>query len=181
MAVKLSDVLSVSQSELAALLDITAARVSQLTTEGVCIKAPKGGYRLHESVRNYIGRLRKGDSKSADAKERLMLARAELAEMEAKVRSGELIQVADVERHWTDLMLNFRQRMLSLPHRAAPMAAADSDVKSVHALIEGLVNEALQELETSEIDLHRSATAAGDETRGRRRKAAAAPENLGVG
>ena len=90
--------------------------------KGCSSKPPGGGYRLHESVRNYIGRLRNREAtKSADAKERLLVTQAELAEMEAQQRAGELVAVADVERHWTDLVAHFCQRML---FAAAPGGAA---------------------------------------------------------
>ena len=82
---------SQSAEVLAKLLDLTERRVRQLSAEGVIPKAARGRYEVVGAVRGYIRYLRdlalKGDLGTADygiERARLVKARADLAEMEAK-------------------------------------------------------------------------------------------------
>ena len=60
-----------------------------------------------------------------DHKRRLLKARADIAEFESLPLSGELVHVGQAEKTWTDAVANFRQRMLSVANKAAPLNAVE--------------------------------------------------------
>ena len=83
---------------IARLLDLSERRVQQLSREGVIPKAERGRYDLVGAVRGYVAYLRdlavKAQAGAPDfgvERARLIKAKADLAEMEADGRRGELL------------------------------------------------------------------------------------------
>ena len=68
------------------------------------------------------------------------------AELDLKVRRGELLEREEVERRWGALLTTFRNRMLLLPDKVAPRAAVLDSVLECRALLEREVKEALSAL-----------------------------------
>ena len=83
---------------IARLLDLSERRIQQLSREGVIPKAERGQYDLVAAVRGYVAYLRdlavKAQAGAPDfgaERARLIKAKADLAEMEADGRRGELL------------------------------------------------------------------------------------------
>jgi hypothetical protein len=109
-------------------------------------------------VRGYIRFLRDRainadvkEGEEGDHKKRLMGARADIAEHEAKRLSGELVPVAHVARVWIDAAANVRARLLSIPQKTAPLVSVETDIERCHAVIETQIHEALSELAGVEV------------------------------
>ena len=93
---------------IARLLDLSERRIQQLSREGVIPKAERGQYDLVGAVRGYVAYLRdlavKAQAGAPDfgaERARLIKAKADLAEMEADGRRGELLPADAVEAAWT--------------------------------------------------------------------------------
>jgi phage terminase Nu1 subunit (DNA packaging protein) len=147
---------------IAKLLELTPRRINQLVQEGVIPRpASRGRYELVGAVQGYIRYLRQlnigeemdsqGGSEVAHRK-RLTKARADIAEMEVERLSGSLIDVSSVEHAWQMAGARFRQRILSIPHKVAPIVAAEDDIDTCHALLEEHCHEALRELANADVE-----------------------------
>lgn len=146
-----------SLSIIAKLLMLTERRVNQLTQEGVIPKVERGKYDLVASVQGYIRYLKERSLGSGLAddeyehKKRLLKARADLAEMEAAQLSSQLIRAEVAEKVWVDVCARFRQKALSVPPKAAPLVAVETDASICYEIIESFLYEALAELAATEI------------------------------
>ena len=96
----------------AAWLGLTERRVRQLRDEGVISEKQPGLYDLQATVTKYITFLRNGSGKINLNDERAGLTRAkrEAAEMENKLRMGELHRTQDIEAGLKTVFLNIRER-----------------------------------------------------------------------
>ena len=117
-----------------------------------------------------------------EARTRKVNAEAEIAELElAKVR-GELVVVDDVIKAWESVLMAVKAKMMSVPTKAAPVVASEGEAGKCQAVIEDLVREALEELESYDPKVNPTAAnvessedgAEGDE-------AAAAPKRQRMG
>ena len=138
---------------IAKLLDLSERRVQQLSREGVIPKAERGRYDLVGAVRGYVAYLRdlavKAQAGAPDfgvERARLIKAKADLAEMEADGRRGELLPAEAVEAAWTAVLARLRARLLVLPDRLAPLCVEETTIAGVRDQIRKAVREALDEL-----------------------------------
>jgi phage terminase Nu1 subunit (DNA packaging protein) len=83
----------------------------------------------------------------------LTKARADIAEMEVERLAGTLVDVLSVENAWTAAGTRFRQKVLSIPHKAAPVLAAEEDIDTCCAILEEHVHDALRELSNLDVDV----------------------------
>jgi phage terminase Nu1 subunit (DNA packaging protein) len=70
-----------------------------------------------------------------DHKSRRELAEAQLAELELREKTAELVQRDVVARETFTLFRTLRDRILGIPDRIAAIIAAESDTAKVHALL----------------------------------------------
>ncbi|MDP2358362.1 MAG: hypothetical protein Q8M31_20210 [Beijerinckiaceae bacterium] len=152
---------------IAKLLILTERRVQQLAREGILPKADHGRYELVPVVQAYVKYLRdraigaETPGEDGDHKRRLMKARADIAEFEAQRLSGDLVPVDQVEKTWTDIVARFRQRMLSVAPKAAPLVVVETSIDAAHDIIETLIHEGLAELAATRVEDLPSAEARG--------------------
>lgn len=145
---------------IARLLDLSERRVQQLSREGVIPKAERGRYDLVGAVRGYVAYLRdlavKAQAGAPDfgvERARLIKAKADLAEMEADGRRGELLPADAVEAAWIAVLARLRARLLVLPDRLAPLCVEETTIAGVRDQIRKAVREALDELATQRIGI----------------------------
>ena len=80
--------------------------------------------------------------------------------MENRVRKAELLEVGDVEKAYSTMMMNFRSRILALPQKMAPaIVALEGEEQQVQDLLQAELEEALETLSKPEEAL----AALGDE------------------
>lgn len=146
------------RDDLATLLLLTPRHVGKLAERGILRRHSSGRFDLVPAVQGYIQHLRKangfGDElgNAAEHKLRLLKAKADLADMEAKKAAGEYIAVDEVERTWADIVTRFRQRTLHIAHRAAPLVAVESSATACHKTIDALIHQALTELASTQVE-----------------------------
>jgi hypothetical protein len=80
----------------------------------------------------------------ARAKERVY--KAQIAEMKAKLTSGELVEVAKVKSEWSQIVTNVRSKLLTMPSKLAATALGAGTYAEMKELIDEAVHEVLQEL-----------------------------------
>jgi len=129
-----------TQAQVAVLLGLSRRRLSQLDAEGAGPpRDPDASYPIAE-----LGVWLRRNVTDPD-RARLKKAQASLAELDLREREGGLHATAQVEAHWSGMVLSFRSRALNLPHVAAPLVAGKS-MPEAQATLQGLVNEMLEEL-----------------------------------
>ena len=77
---------------------------------------------------------------------RLARAQAETAEVNLKKMKGLLIPADTVTKHWENMFLAFRAKILGIPPRAAMVAINATSVEDVEDSMETFLVEALEEL-----------------------------------
>lgn len=86
------------------------------------------------------------NSEFDDQRERLAAAQAEKVEMDNAVRRGQLADMNDVVRTWTDHIAAARAKLLSLPTKLSPQITNVADAAIIAAAIRSGIYEALAEL-----------------------------------
>lgn len=150
--------MEVNQKQLSAILGVTDRRIRQLINEfGLFQSYEHGGkrekrYDLGKCVQEFIqyqvdAEMNRGASLN---KEQVSTEHEEIKKkismLKLKRLRRQLHAAADVEEFLTDMLVNFRDRLLSIPQKAAPILAAEDDVNKILSLLEGEVCEALDEL-----------------------------------
>lgn len=133
-------------------LNLTERRVRQLRDEGVIREKRPGLYDLVDTMTRYIKYIGAG-SKADLNYERAKLTKEKriAAETENRVRKAELLEVGDVEKAYSAMMMNFRSRILALPQKLAPaVVALEGDEQQVQDLIQAELEEALETLSHAE-------------------------------
>lgn len=148
---------TVTQSQLARALDVSKQRVNQLIDEGVVIRdeqATNGQVMLFESLQNYFlsRNVNAGDDNVNFWKERGLheKAKRELAELKLAKSRGELYDASIVEQTLSEILTNFRSKILGLPSKYAPQLDGKTrgDIyQTLTNAVEELLTELADELE----------------------------------
>ena len=115
---------------LAGLCGLSLSQVRTKAAEGVFVRTRKGRYDAHQSVTNYILRLRESASRAGrpgdeptdpHKRERTRLAReqADATALKNAQLRGELVPVAETLRAWQIVLRDVRAGMLAVPSRYA--------------------------------------------------------------
>ena len=138
------------------LLKLTERRVQQLAKDDIIPKAERGKYDLISSVHGYIDFLKAkagGDFTAEDViknKNKLMKAKAEIAEIERMKATGELIPKEEVKSTWLELINKVKQKLLSIPNKIAPIVVAIKNTNEIKLILQDKIYEALYEISSDE-------------------------------
>lgn len=129
-------------------LDVTERRVRQLRDEGIIREKRPGLYNLVDAMTRYIKYVNAGSKVDLnEERAKLTKVKREAAEMENRARKAELMEVGDVEKAYSTVMMNFRSRILALPQKLAPaVASMEGDQQQIQDLIQAELEEALETL-----------------------------------
>ena len=133
----------------AAWLGLTERRVRQLRDEGVIAEKQPGLYDLQATVTKYILFMRNGSGKVNlnDERAGLTKAKREAAEMENRVRMGELHRTEDIETGLKTMFLNIRGRFLALPAKLSPtLSSMGGDQAGIFDEFKRAIDEVLEEM-----------------------------------
>lgn len=147
----------VNRSELAEVFGKSLPTISTWITKGcpVVERGRRGKEWVFDTadVANWLEQVAvtniQGDTSKLDmdeAKRRKTAAEAALAELDLAKARGEVIESATVEKAWSDLILSFRAKVLSVPPKMAPMLIVAGDVAEIERLLDDSLREALTEL-----------------------------------
>lgn len=140
--------------EIAKHIGVTPKYVQDLINEGVIERKDRGSYDINECRNAYIKKLREsaagransGDLNLTDERARLAKEQADAKEMENAINRGELVYIEDVAKRVEVALSKVKIKILAIPTKVAPEAAAADNAKDVQALIERHIIEALNEL-----------------------------------
>ncbi len=150
--------MDVNQKELAAILGVTDRRIRQLRDEfGLFTHGRTEGkktknYSLEKCVPEYINYRLEAEARQGTT----VVREKEQAEHEQikkkisilKLRKlrGELHEADDVEEFLTDMLMNFRNRILAVPQKVAPLVISEDDINIIIDILEKELFGALDEL-----------------------------------
>lgn len=149
---------TVAAGVLAELLGVTDRRIRQLAEEGILLRTSKGRYLLAESVKNYIKTLKittdikNGDEVEDDIPdleiERGLHERVKRKQSELKLAlmKGELHKSNDVQSVMSDMLSNFKSKLLNLPSKISPMLVGKENVGEIKDVLTNEMHTALKEL-----------------------------------
>ena len=138
------------------LLKLTERRVQQLAKDDIIPKAERGKYDLISSVHGYIDFLKAkagGDFTAEDViknKNKLMKAKAEIAEIEKMKATGELIPKQEVKNTWLELINKVKQKLLTIPNKVAPIIVSIKNTNEIKLILQDKLYEALYEISSDE-------------------------------
>ena len=164
---------------IAKLLKLSERRIQQLAKEEILPKAERGKYDLISSVHGYIDFLKAkagGDFTAEEVlknKNKLLKAKAELAEIEKMKATGELIPKEEVKRTWLELVQKVKQKLLSIPNKVAPVVVAVKSINEIKLILQDKIYEALYEISSDErgarkdIKSNKTTSSSNDKSMGR--------------
>lgn len=154
---KVEDINSVTVSAgvLANLLSVTDRRIRDLAQEEILVRVKHGRYDLAQSIKNYILHLKtnndikevKDENLDWD-KERALheIIKREKTELQVKVMKGELHYSKDVEKVMTDMLITFRNKIMNIGSKIAPMVISRTDLNVIEDIVNDECVSALEEL-----------------------------------
>ena len=140
--------LNVTSSELSKVLGITQRRVQQLEVEAVLVKTVDGKFELSKNIESYYTwKLQPSSNANYDNEKALHeKAKREKAEMiNAKVRR-QLHDAKDIEQVMTNMLVNFRSKMLGLPSKISGKLVRQKSINIINHELEKAIKDALSEL-----------------------------------
>lgn len=131
-------------------LGITERRINQLRADGIIREYRENLFILSGAVQDYIDYIKNGstaDGTDYNA-ERALLAKAkrENQELDLKIKKKELHESADIERIITDMLINFKSRLMAIPSKLSPVLAKKTDNAEIFNILRESIEEALTEL-----------------------------------
>lgn len=148
----------VNQKELAAILGISDRRIRQLKNEfglfsrGLADEKKQKNYILEKCVPEYINykietEVKQGTNYNKEKEqaehERI---KKKISILKLRKLKKELHEANDVEEFLSDMLLNFRNKLLSVPQKAAPLIVSEDDVNIIIDILEREVFQVLEEL-----------------------------------
>ncbi len=137
-------------AHLAKLFNLTERRCQQLAADGIIPKSERGKYHLVESVIGYVKFLQErayGKSEtlrdSHSERTRLIMHKANLAELEHAERTGALISAEGVYSQDFQIGHILKTNLLSIADRVSAVLAAETCAAACHKVIYDEVNESL--------------------------------------
>lgn len=145
----ISDVVC-TQSQLAKALTLSQPRINQLIDEGVVVRdesSKNGAVMMLDSLRNYyLSKNATGDNVNFWKEKGLHeKAKRELAEVKLSKTRGELYESTTVESVLSELLTNFRSKLLGLPAKFATQLEGKNRAE-IYAALTSAVEENLAEL-----------------------------------
>ncbi len=150
--------ITVSAGVLGKIIGVSDRRIRQLADEGILTKVSSGRYSLQESLHSYILNLRvandadRGQKELEDkldyALEKAMHERVKrhMSELQYALMKGNVHRAEDVEAVMTNMLTNFKTKILNLPSKLTPLLVNRSDKKYILELLTNEFGEALEEL-----------------------------------
>lgn len=133
-------------------MDISERRVRQLRDEKVIAEVRPGLYDLIDANHRYINYLRKRNPESEDVidynteRAKLVRAKRKSEEYELQLKEQRLHASEDIEVVMTDMLANFKARLMAIPSKLAPVLCKKTDRAEIFRLLKEHIDEALLEL-----------------------------------
>ncbi len=145
--------MNVNQKELANILGITSRRVRQLREEGFFSFAENGKkYNLEKCVQEYIDYKVKAETNTGTSIDREKeqaeheQIKKNISKLKLRKLKKELHEASDVELFLNEMLINFRNRLLSIPNKVAVQILGEEDINIIIEILLKEITESLEEL-----------------------------------
>jgi len=136
------------------MLDLSERRVRQLKDQNIITEysGKPGLYELIPTVHAYVNYIRKRNPESEEnidyntERARLVKAKRQNEEYDLRVKERDLHSAADIEAVMTDMLINFKSRLMAIPAKLSPTLSKKTDKAEIHRILKDSVDEALSEL-----------------------------------
>jgi len=158
---KITDDTTVSTTELARVLGLSARRIQQMAQDGTVPPATKGRFRLNDSVQRYItfitgNKLSEDEQKTEKARRlaevQIKAAKASVAKLEASELQGKMHRSEDVQAITEDMANSMRELLLGLPGRLAVDVANARSAAETAVIIKEAVHGIMREMSKYQYD-----------------------------
>lgn len=147
-----------SLEQVAQVLNMTPQMVNRHVKQHGMPRISRGEYDLVKCVHWYIAykdqqikEARRGTETEAQARQRLIIATANLREVDLAKACGDLIDIEVAQTLWQRLAVSFRNKILLLPTKLAPQVITCKDPSEAQSLMELEIHEALHDLSSGTI------------------------------
>ena len=133
-------------------LDMTERNVRTLRDKGILTEYKPGLYDLKTVTKQYINFLRQKNPEAEEKvdynteRAKLVRAKRENQELELQLRKNELHTTEDIEKALTDMLVNFRTKLMAVPAKLSPIMAKKKDQTEIFKLMKTAIDETLEEL-----------------------------------
>lgn len=137
---------------IALILDVSERRVRQLRDEKVIKENRPGLYEFMPTVHAYINFIRDNNSDSEEhlnyKTEQALLIRAKRKneEYDLQLKEKELHSSEDIELVITNMLINFKTKLLAIPSKLSPILSKKDDKAEIYEIIKQAIDEGLNEL-----------------------------------
>lgn len=145
--------MNVNQKQLASILGITARRVRQLREEGFFSFVEEGKtYNLEKCVQEFIEykvQAETNKSKTIDVEKEKAeheMIKKNISKLRLRKLKKELHEASDVEMFLSEMLVNFKNRLLSIPNKLAVQVLGEQDINRIIELMNKEMLETLEEL-----------------------------------
>jgi len=141
-----------SSKAIARFLDLSDRRVRQLRDEKVIEEASPGLYELIPTAHKYINYLRKRNPESEEyldyntERAKLVRAKRRSEEYDLALKEGQLHRSDDIELVMTDMLINFKARLMEIPAKLSPTLCEKNEKADIYKILKDSIDEALKEL-----------------------------------
>ena len=148
-----------SLEQVAEVLNMTPQMVNRHVKQHGMPRISRGEYDIKKVVHWYIDYkdqqikdARRGTETEGQARQRLIVATADMREVDLAKACGGLIEIDVAQTVWQRLAVSFRNKMLLIPTKLAPQVITCKDPSEAQTLMETDIQEALLELSQGKID-----------------------------
>ncbi len=145
--------MNVNQKELANILGITSRRVRQLREEGFFSFTENGKkYSLEKCVQEYIEYKVKAETNTGTSIDREKeqaeheQIKKNISKLKLRKLKKELHEASDVELFLSEMLINFRNRLVSIPSKIAVQILGEEDINRIIEILQKEMYETLEEL-----------------------------------
>lgn len=143
----------VNQKELSQCLGISTRQIRNLKSEGLFqTEKNSRGYMLEKCVQEYINFKINAEMgrRTSISKEQIQAEHEEVKKQISRLKlrklRRELHEAADVEYFLSDMLIRFKNRLMSIPSKLALVIAGETDINKLMVLIQKELLDALEEL-----------------------------------
>ena len=150
--------ITVSAGVLSKIIGVSDRRIRQLADEGILTKVSSGRYNLQESLHSYILQLRVANDverNQPDLEDKLDFGvekamhervKRHITELKYALMKGQVHRSEDVEGVMTNMLINFKTKLMNLPSKLTPLLVDRDDKKYILNLLTNEMHEVMSEL-----------------------------------
>lgn len=156
---KLDDIesITVSAKALSKTIGVSERMIRYLAQDGIMVKTSSGRYKLQESMFNYIANLRVNqdinriqnnleDELNLETEKALNeRVKRHMNELKLALMKGNVHKSEDVETVMTDMLANFKTKLIGLPSKLTPQLVK-KDKGEIQGILTDEINDVLHEL-----------------------------------